>query len=105
MELRQSVVSSGNGFAGSEWLSLALATLLLLPPVGFAAPTGASSPLKFDGHAAAASPAAATFVVDTTDDPGSLIDCTDKAKKCTLRNAIQKADDDAGDDIIAFAIP
>src|SRR5687767_8453054 len=100
MKLRQSVVSSRNRFAGSEWLSLALATLLLLPPVGFATPSSASNPpLKFDARAAAASPAAATFVVDTTDDPGSLIDCTDKAKKCTLRNAIQKANDDAGDDI------
>jgi hypothetical protein len=92
-------------FAGAEGLCLALVTLLLLPPVGFAAPKGAGSPPKFDARAAAASPAAIAYVVNTTDDPGSLINCADKAKKCTLRDAIQKANAAAGDDVIEFSIP
>jgi hypothetical protein len=60
---------------------------------------------RWDAHAAVAPLVAATYVVDTSADAGSLIDCSDKAKRCTLRDAIQKANANDGDDTIVFAIP
>src|SRR5215208_8411386 len=105
MKIHRSNASARKVFMRSEWLSLTLVVLLLLPLVSFATSPGAGTPLKVDYRAAVASLAGITYVVNTTDDPGSLINCTDKAKRCSLRDAIQKANAQAGDDTIAFAIP
>jgi hypothetical protein len=105
MKIHRLNASSPNRSVVSELLSLALVALLLLPFVGLATPGVTGSPLTFHAHAAAVPLTAATYVVDTSADAGSLIDCTDKAKRCTLRDAIQKANANDGDDTIAFAIP
>lgn len=48
---------------------------------------------------------AATYVVDTTSDSGALSACTATAGDCSLRGAINRANLDAAEDTIAFAIP
>ena len=48
---------------------------------------------------------AATFVVDTTSDSGALSACTATPGDCSLRGAINRANLDAAEDTIAFAIP
>jgi hypothetical protein len=104
MKIHRFNESSPKRSLGSELLSLALVALLLLPFVGSATRTVTGSRLTFHAHAVVAPLVAATYVVDTSADPGSLINCSDKAKRCTLRDAILKANANDGDDTIVFAI-
>lgn len=48
---------------------------------------------------------AATFTVDTTSDSAALSGCAAAAADCSLRGAIARANADAVEDTIAFAIP
>src|SRR5687768_15656556 len=114
MRLRRSNTSLRARRAGSEFLSLALATLLLLTPVGFASPLGAGPPWK-SGAPAVITPfaqLAAAIEVNTTGDGDNVdanvacdADAATTGEQCTLRAAIQRANALAGDDHITFNIP
>src|SRR5687768_9407561 len=113
MDNRRSHAPSRQRLAGSEWLGLALAALLVLPPVVFAAPRGAVSARSLGAHTVAAPPALfASIAVNTTGDgdnvdanAGCDADAATAGDQCTLRAAIQRANALAGDDQITFNIP
>lgn len=111
MKSRRSGVSPDRGAAVSKWLSLALATLLFVPPVGFAKPRVAA---PVSGARAAEAPRAQVFgylfTVNTTGDADRVAsglscdtDASTPGDQCTLRSAIQAANanpSEAGIDII-----
>ncbi|MCA1636594.1 MAG: hypothetical protein LC802_23620, partial [Acidobacteria bacterium] len=113
MHTRRSHATSSNRLAGFEWLSLALAALLALPPAAFAAPRGVVWARSLAAHPVAAPLApVASIVVNTTGDgdnvdasAGCDADAATTGEQCTLRAAIQRANALAGDDQITFNIP
>src|SRR6266446_10481573 len=99
----------------SEWLSLALATLVFLTLLGFATTRGSASLSKSDAriNSEAAAPLAAGSIIEvnTTGDgdnvdanAGCDADAATAGEQCTLRAAIQRANAAAGDDMITFNI-
>ncbi|HEX7315620.1 MAG TPA: hypothetical protein VF297_17000 [Pyrinomonadaceae bacterium] len=110
---RRSHASSRQRLAGSGWLGLALAALLALPPVAFAAPRGANWSRKLIALGGA-TPArvGVLYQVNTTGDAAGVglvsrcdTDILTPGDQCTLRAALRATNGVAGVDIIEFNIP
>jgi CSLREA domain-containing protein len=110
MKTGRSKLPPSNTLAESRWLSLSLVTLLALTPAVLATSRGTVSPWNPGAYMAAQT--GFLFEVNTTGDGdrvsgGSICDADleKPGNQCTLRAAIQAANDNPGVDAIRFSIP